>query len=193
MVTGPADGPPDALPPDDRDWTWVLERSCPDCGFDASAGPRGRLGAEVRAVGSRWAARLGADDVRVRLRPDRWSALEYGCHVRDVLRLADERIGLLLDEDDPVFANWDQDETAVAERYDLQDPDDVRADLLVAAEVLATRLDDVRDDQWGRPGSRSNASPFTVESLARYIVHDPVHHLWDVSTTSVDRDPGVTT
>ena len=22
--------------PDDKDWTWVLERPCPECGFDAS-------------------------------------------------------------------------------------------------------------------------------------------------------------
>ena len=180
-MTGPADAPPDPLPPDDRDWTWILDRPCPDCGFDASAGRRDELGAEVRAVGARWSAQLGQDGIRVRTRPDRWSALEYGCHVRDVLRLADERLGLLLDEDDPVFANWDQDQTAVTERYDLQDPGTVRADLLVAAEVLATRLDDVSGDQWNRPGRRSNGSPFTVESLARYIVHDPIHHLWDVS------------
>ena len=101
--------------------------------------------------------------------------------MRDVLRLADQRIGLLLDEDDPVFANWDQDETAVVDRYDLQDPATVRADLLVAAEVLAVRLDGVGVDGWARTGTRSNGSPFSVESLARYIVHDPVHHLWDVS------------
>ena len=23
--------------PDDKDWTWVLQRPCPECGFDASA------------------------------------------------------------------------------------------------------------------------------------------------------------
>jgi hypothetical protein len=23
--------------PDTRDWTWVLERPCPDCGLDAQA------------------------------------------------------------------------------------------------------------------------------------------------------------
>ena len=174
---------PDVLPPDDRDWTWVLERPCPDCGFDASAGTRDGLGAEVRAVSARWATVLGADDVRVRTRPDRWYALEYGCHVRDVLRLADVRIGMLVDEDDPVFPNWDQDETAVTDRYDLQDPAAVRGELMVAAEVLAIRLDTVQPDQWGRTGTRSNGSRFSVESLARYIVHDPVHHLWDVSGT----------
>ena len=28
----------------------------------------------------------------------------------------------MLDHDDPLFANWDQDATAVAERYHEQDP-----------------------------------------------------------------------
>ena len=97
MVTGPSDAPPDALPPDDRDWTWVLERPCPDCGFDASPAPAAGLGAEARAVGSRVGrpagsrATCGSASVRTGGR-----LLEYGCHVRDVLRLADERIGLLL-------------------------------------------------------------------------------------------------
>jgi hypothetical protein len=181
-MTEPSDDlAPEVLPPDDRDWTWVLERPCPDCGFDASAGSRAGLGAEVRTVSARWADVLDRDGIGVRVRPDRWSALEYGCHVRDVLRLADVRLGLLIDEDDPVFPNWDQDATAVEERYDLQDPAVVREELLEAGEVLAIRLDTVQDGQWGRTGTRSNGSGFSVESLARYIVHDPVHHLWDVS------------
>ena len=181
MPDRPDAATPEPLTPDDRDWTWVLERPCPDCGFDASAAARDGLGNEVRAVAVLWAGQFGRPDLQVRTRRDRWSVLEYGCHVRDVLRLADQRIGLLLDEDDPVFANWDQDETAVVDRYDLQDPATVRADLLAAAEVLAVRLDGVSGDGWSRTGTRSNGSPFSVESLARYIVHDPVHHLWDVS------------
>jgi hypothetical protein len=128
-----------------------------------------------------WGARLRAGGVRARSRPDRWSTLEYGCHVRDVFRLADERVGLLLAEDTPVFANWDQDETAVADRYDLQDPEVVADELVTAAGIFAERLDGVSGAAWERPGHRSNGSPFTVESLSRYILHDPVHHLWDVT------------
>jgi hypothetical protein len=39
----------------------------------------------------------------------------------------------------------------------------------------------VRGDQWQRTGNRSDGKRFTVESFARYMMHDPVHHLWDVS------------
>lgn len=29
-------------------------------------------------------------------------------------------------------------------------------------------------------GPRSDGSVFTVESLLRDLMHDPIHHLWDV-------------
>ena len=63
-----------------------------------------------------------ADEVSRRPSPDTWSALEYGCHVRDVFRRFDERLHLMLSETDPQFANWDQDATAVEDDYAGQDP-----------------------------------------------------------------------
>ncbi len=66
-----------------------------------------------------------------------------GCHVRDVFRIFDTRLALMLAEDDPEFENWDQDATAIQDDYAGQEA-------------------------------------FTVETLSRYLVHDPVHHLWDV-------------
>ena len=92
--------------PDDKDWTWVLERPCPECGFDASAFDRERVGQMVRDNAATWRDVLGRGDA-VKRRPsdDRWSALEYACHVRDVFRLYLERLGLMLDQDDPQFLN----------------------------------------------------------------------------------------
>ena len=113
-------------------------------------------------------------------RPDRWSPLEYACHVRDVLVLYDERLQLMLTEDDPDFPNWDQDVAAVENRYDEQDPARVAADIAAAAAVIAARFDGVPEGAWGRTGNRSDGARFTVDSFARYFVHDPVHHLDDV-------------
>ena len=48
--------------------------------------------------------------------------LEYGAHVRDVHRKMAERLELMLTEDAPTFPNWDQDATAVEDRYGEQDP-----------------------------------------------------------------------
>jgi hypothetical protein len=88
----------------------------------------------------------------------------------------------MLAEHEPQYANWDQDATAIAERYGEQDPDVVADELVVAAAQLATRFDTVAGDAWSRPGSRSDGAHFTVESFARYLIHDPIHHLHDVGS-----------
>jgi hypothetical protein len=101
--------------------------------------------------------------------------------VRDVFRKFDGRLVLMLTQDGPLFPNWDQDATAVADRYAEQDPAAVSAELLAAAAVLADRFDGVSGDQWQRTGSRTDGAQFTVETFARYFIHDPVHHLYDVT------------
>jgi hypothetical protein len=171
---------PVAITPDDKNWTWVLERPCLDCGFDAANVDPRDVAALVRANVVQWAGLLDHEHARLRPTDDQWSALEYACHVRDVFRLFDERLQLMLGEDGPHFANWDQDVTAVADRYDLQDPEVVLAELREAGTAVADRFAEVRDDQWQRTGFRSDGAAFTVESFARYFVHDPMHHLDDV-------------
>jgi hypothetical protein len=170
-----------SIEPDTKDWTWVLERPCPECAFDASAVSVEDVPTMIRENAAMWPAVLARPDARTRPRADRWSPLEYACHVRDVFRLYDVRLHLILDEDDPTFDNWDQDETAVADRYGEQDPETVGTDLVAAAGLLADSFASVRPDQYERRGTRSDGARFTVETFARYLIHDPVHHLWDVT------------
>jgi DinB superfamily len=180
-MTGMTGAP--AIEPDTKDWTWVLDRPCPECGFEAGAVAPEAVGDLVRDNAAAWQEVLARPRDLLATRPsdDRWSALEYACHVRDVLRIYDERLVLMLTEDDPGFANWDQDATAVEDRYGEQDPATVARDLAAAAAVLADRFDGVPGDAWGRTGTRSDGVRFTVASFARYFVHDPVHHLDDVA------------
>lgn len=166
--------------PDAKDWTWVLERPCPECGFDAATLTPVEVADRIRTNASQWSAVLTGPEVRRRPTDDRWSALEYGCHVRDVFRLYDERLRLMLETDDPTYPNWDQDATAVEDRYGDQDPITVERELLEAAASLATRFDGVTGSSWERRGTRSDGARFTVKSFALYLVHDPIHHLWDV-------------
>jgi hypothetical protein len=81
--------------PDDRDWTWVVERACPECGFDASV-----------------------------------------CAPTDVAELV---IGNVVD--------WER---------------------LLADGAI-------------RPGRRSDGASFTIDTISRYMVHDTIHHVWDVT------------
>ena len=93
---------------------------------------------------------------------------------------------MILEQDNPTFANWDQDATAVESRYDLQEPQTVATELRRALHGLLERLDAIPDDAWERPAVRSNGSHFTLASLVRYLVHDPVHHAHDVAGYSND-------
>jgi hypothetical protein len=47
---------------------------------------------------------------------------KYGCHVRDASRVFDERVCLMLRQDDPLFPTWDLNATALAESYWMQAP-----------------------------------------------------------------------
>ena len=177
---------PADIPPDDKDWTWVLDAACPECGFDAAAFPAARVAEQVRENAIAWVAVLARPDgVRERPTPTTWSPLEYACHVRDVLRLYDHRLVLMLTRDDPLYPNWDQDETAVAERYGEQDPATVSAELAAAATTVADRFAALTPEQWQRTGRRSDGASFTIDSFSRYFVHDVIHHLWDVTPQNV--------
>lgn len=167
--------------PDDKDWTWVLETVCPECGFDASHVDRSAVAQMIRDNAAEWVELLTGDPAVLRRRPtaDRWSPLEYAFHVRDVFELYDYRLSLMLEQDGPHYPNWDQDETAVEKNYNAAEPSVVAAELAAEAEKLASRFDGVQGAQWERTGFRSDGAAFTVESFARYLIHDPIHHLWD--------------
>jgi hypothetical protein len=172
--------PPAVVPADTKNWTWVLDRGCPECGLDTRTVPRAAIAGAVLASAEQWPTVLAGVDAAVRPEPTTWSALEYACHVRDVFRVFDYRLALMLGEHDPLFPNWDQDATAVAEQYWASDPGTVSSELLGAGRQLAGALAVLEETQWARPGRRSDGARFTVETFARYLLHDPVHHLWDV-------------
>lgn len=178
----------------------MLERRCPQCGFDAPATDPGDTPARIRANAAGWRAALSRGDV-VRRRPPVppgqppvWSAIEYGAHVRDVYELSVERLTRMLRKKAPTFPNWDQDHAAITGNYAEADANKVSYDLAYNAGRMADLLDRVTRDQWQRTGTRSDGAQFTVASYARYILHDAAHHLWDVeqgyeAIAEADRPP----
>jgi hypothetical protein len=168
------------ITPDTKNWTWVLERPCTECGFDPATIGYRDVPELVRLNAAAWPAELARPDARDRPDDATWSPLEYAAHVRDVFRVFEGRLALMLADDSPAFADWDQDATALADDYAAQRPDVVAAELVSAAESVASAFDAVPDGELGRTGLRSDGSAFTIDSLARYFVHDPLHHLHDV-------------
>ena len=177
-----ADEQADVIVPDGKDWTWVLERRCPECGFEARTVLREQLGERFFLAGEEWVQILRENPgVEVRPAPAVWSPLEYGAHVRDLYVITGQRLELMLTSDDAVFADWDQDEAARAGRYGEQDPEQVAEDLEAAAQRLVGTVAEIEAAAWTRRGTRSNGSVFTVETFLQYVLHDVVHHLWDVT------------
>jgi SAM-dependent methyltransferase len=175
---GTVDSP--SLEPDTKDWTWVLDRPCGECGFDAGAFDRPAIPRAFRRNAQVWFALLADPDAGRRTRPDRWSTLEYACHVHDVHQIYHDRVALMLTEEDPQFENWDQDRSAVEGDYAGQLPAVVGPTLVAAAYAMSDLYEAVPPLSWQRRGRRSDGHSFTIESLARYQLHDVVHHLHDV-------------
>lgn len=168
--------------PDTKDWTWTLTRRCEQCGLSAGEIDPADFAERAFIAAEEWVQILRSSPaVSARPRPDVWSPLEYGAHVRDVYRLYDARLAQMLSEDTPTFANWNQDETAIKERYKEQDPELVADELEAAAERFDARIKSLKPEQMGRRGIRSDGAEFTVGTLIQYFLHDVIHHLWDVT------------
>ena len=171
-------------PPDDKDWTWVLERPCDDCGFEPTGIAGEALPGLIREATAAWATVLTRpeDSLRERPTPTTWSPLEYACHVRDVNALFAERAGLILGGggEQVQFANWDQDATAIERRYSEAALADVAPEVAQTGEAHANAYAGITSEQLGWGALRSNGSEFTLLSLGRYGLHDLHHHLWDV-------------
>ena len=167
-----------------RDWTRSQFERCPDCGTDASAVADHELGAEIVREVATWGRVLAAaDPVGVRGRPsaDVWSALEYGCHVRDVLPVMDARIGRMLTDDQPELGWWDHEAAVVDDRYNEQVPVLVVEAMTANARRFSTTLAGIRGADWDRAAERRAGEHFTVRGIARFVLHEVVHHRDDAA------------
>jgi hypothetical protein len=168
--------------PDTKDWTWVLTRRCEQCGLAVGEIDPATIAERAFVAAEEWVQILRSSPaVTARPKPDVWSPLEYGAHVRDVYRIFDKRLALMLAEDEPTFVSWDQNQTAIEERYSQQDPEVVAEELEAAAQVFVARIQAVKPEQWDRRARRSDGAEFTTLTLCQYFLHDVIHHLWDVT------------
>ena len=55
--------------PDTKDWTWVLARPCPECGFVAADVSANGLADAIRENAASWATALGGPEIASRPEP----------------------------------------------------------------------------------------------------------------------------
>src|ERR1700742_3209051 len=116
---------------------------CAECGFTydihralAAADAVRTCVAEVSAI-----LRNKDIDVRSRPRPDVWSPVEYGCHLRDVLLVQRERVLTARRDNGFVCTTMGRDIRVEHEGYAEQDPIDVARQLVDAASLFGNVLD----------------------------------------------------
>jgi len=164
--------------------------TCSECAFVYDDVDPHAVADLAAAVGKRFRAPLtrGLRDedldtvLRTRPEPDHWSALEYACHIRDVLGLYDGRIQRVIDEDKPSFGPMGRDQMAVDARYNEQDPSAVAEELDKAGAALAERLRAVPANAWHWVGMREGEE-MSIDWMARNVKHEIDHHLLDVGRT----------
>lgn len=178
-----------------RDWARTQFEACPDCLADPSQTPDEELGTAIVREIAAWGRVLAAADpvaVRIRPGPDTWSALEYACHVRDLLPVMDTRVRTLLTSEDPVFEWWDHEAAVTEQRYAEQVPVLVQEAAAGHARSFAATLGGVTGDQWERHAARRPGEVFTLRGLARFVLHEVIHHRDDAERVlrSVPPAPG---
>jgi S-DNA-T family DNA segregation ATPase FtsK/SpoIIIE len=166
---------------------------CDECRFAYASEDEASIPGRLRALAARYEVPLtrflpGEDGLallRAHPDPEAWSALEYACHVRDVLDVQRARIALALAEDVPTFEPMGREERVVALRYDEQDPSVVITAIAANADAAASAFEALTPEQWRRTGIYSY--PEVVERPLRWIgqhtVHELHHHLLDVGRT----------
>jgi DinB superfamily len=172
-------------------WQWARTQTerCPLCGDHPAAMARSSLGSELVASAESWRAfLLGADETYLRTVPGPgiFSPMQYGAHVRDIQRVYGDRILLMLDQENPVFPQFNPDE-GEWETFNGLDPEILAEEIETQARRLDGILDDLQSEDWDRTMTRDGGSDgvfqFTVAGLASYAVHESHHHLLDANGT----------
>ncbi len=168
----------------------AVDGQCAECGFDYDGTDSGAAPEALRGLGRRYRAPLtrllaGEDpDTVLRARPEEgtWSALEYTCHVRDVLAVQRERLLLALATERPIFEPMGRDERAVDDAYNDQDPVAVADELAANAEALAAVVEGLDAGQLARTAVYGYPEPTerTLEWVVRHTLHEGSHHLLDI-------------
>ncbi|HEX8759929.1 MAG TPA: DinB family protein [Pseudonocardiaceae bacterium] len=156
---------------------------CEECGFEYDLAKAPNAASSIVSGAAEFAALLSDNrtDARSRRESTRWSPLEYGCHVRDVLLVQRERVLTARRRDRPSFEPMGRDERVDHDGYAEQEPDDVARQLTVAAQLFANVLGRLSPDDWDR--SVIYNYPRRAERSLRWVavhsLHEVSHHLLD--------------
>jgi hypothetical protein len=179
-------------------WQWprIVNEACPQCGLDPASLPCESLGPRLMELATAWREFIDVADgayLRTNPEPGVFSPIQYGAHVRDILRVYGDRIERAVGEDNPTFAQFNPSDD-IWEQYNTIGATELSDDLEAHARRLASILANLGADDWSRTltrdGGEDGVYTFTVAGQARYAVHEVHHHLLDADGTLPARDQG---
>ena len=157
---------------------------CVQCGLVYASISEAEIPGELRKLGPSYRRRLTRDPgaLRASRDPDVWSALEYACHVRDVLEVQRGRLALALAEDRPTFEPMGREERVTRDRYNDQDPAAVADQLSANANEIAAAFAALRAADWARTGIYNwpTQAERSMTWLGQHTIHEGRHHLRDI-------------
>ena len=166
---------------------------CEECGYEYASEDEASIPERLRTLGRRYGAPLSrflpGEDGPALLRAHpiegSWSALEYACHVRDVLEVQLGRVELALAEDRPTLEPMRREERVVELAYNEQDPGEVALTITANGDALAGAFDGLTPEQWERLVVYSYPAPSerSLRWVGQHTVHELHHHLLDVGRT----------
>lgn len=159
--------------------------TCLECRFRSELVELEEISGRLRSLGPSFAGVLHGVAPALASRrpaPSVWSALEYTCHVRDVLLVQRDRAVLAQVEDIPSFARMHRDERVALCHYDEQPVTEVLAQLAMAADLCAIVFDGLNQTAWTRRliYNWPEATEHDLAWLGRHTLHEGHHHLMDV-------------
>ena len=109
--------------------------------------------------------------------PEKWSMLEIACHLRDVEQLFLERHAKMANHDRPALRMINQDELAVALKYNEDDPGAAMREFRALRTQTTALLSALAHQSWQRIGLHPKRGEFSIAVQAEIHVNHDANHL----------------
>lgn len=106
-----------------------------------------------------------------------WGAVEIMAFLRDWDVVIDERLSLMLTEDEPEFEDEDPDLWSIERDYHAEVPNKVQSAFRKCREQLVKRLHNLDEAAWHRTARMPDGQVITVEGLVNGLLENDQEHM----------------